>query len=258
MAKSKKDIYLNFPLQILSDDFEIGELCKLAIMYGIMERMKHEGLEGVEGYTKVCKSVGFNVPLPKEGFEKSSSLFEELNVRFTEKFGKIVWVSVKKSQLLDFMNNSYSDLDSAVFRAFIAVKSFLGKKRCIVIDNKRLVRGMCGIGKKEHLYKNTLTDLYNKYSKDTPLKHLKKGLKRWRLEIYGGDTVTKMRGFYVSFTWNEETLINYAKEQKKAQKDRKVNAELKTKTIIDNANNRLYGIGKPLTTTEKLDRDVPF
>ncbi len=262
MKKSKKDIYLNFPLQILSDGFEVDKICKLAIIYGIMECMEREGLEGIEGYKRVCKSIDFNVPFPEKSYPATVRLYEETKERIIEKFQRIVWVSIKKSHLLDFMNNStfYTDLDNDVFRAFIAVKSLLGKKPFINVKTKILVQRMCGIGKSEHLYKNNLTALYDKYLRGTPtpMKHLKTGLKRWKLEIYGGDQLTKMRGFYVSFIWNEEHLINHVKEMLKAKKDKKINDELNRKQIIENANSRLHQKEKPITTTDKLKQDIPF
>lgn len=216
-----RDYYLSFPVQLLRED-NIKEIARKAIRYGIIDYMVRHELEGIGGFNYACGIIGIKA----SSYDGTRKVYDEFN----NSIDKVVYVSIKKDMLFEFMDKSKTDFEIDVFRAFIGVKSILGKKPFQKITNGFLVARLAGFSSEKEAIEcvsrgfaggvcmeNGGFKFHQYHGKRYQIDKLKEELeKRYKLKLYG----THTRGFYVSFKMSFKALVMQAEANKKGAKDK--------------------------------------
>lgn len=220
-----RDYYLSFPVQLLREE-DIKVIASKAILYGIIDSMVRNELGGMDGFNCACGIIGINCKDPKEEYTRAWGVYNELN----NSIDKVVYVSIKRDMLFEFMKVPKTDFEIDVFRAFIGVKSILGKKPFQKITNGFLVARLAGFSSEKEAIEcvsrgfaggvcmeNGGFKFYQYHGKRYQIDKLKEELeKRYKLKLYG----THTRGFYVSFKMSFKALVMQAEANKKGAKDK--------------------------------------
>lgn len=204
---SKNDYYLSFPVQLLREE-DIKVMADKAIDYGIIDYMVRNELEGIDGFNEACECTGITA----SSYDGTRKVYDELN----NSIDKVVYVSIKKDMLFEFMKVPKTDFEIDVFRAFVGVKSIIGSKSVQPLTNDYLVARLLGFNSPKDAL-NESTDKFKYYQKRYRIDKLKNALERgYKLKRYG----THTRGFYVSFTMTLKTLVKHVETTKKSAKDK--------------------------------------
>lgn len=127
---------------------------------------------------------------------------------------------VKRDLIWEYYNGKKSERQMAQFAAFAALKSILGKRKCIITNKNHIVARMFGYSSIKSLDDpfETIHPLYPKYSKRYNIDKLLEELEfSWNLKTM---SAPGLHGFYVSFTMDYEQLALLAvKRMKKTKRD---------------------------------------
>ncbi len=222
-----RDYYLSFPVQLLRED-NIKVIADKAIGYGIIDYMVRHELKGLNGFNEACYFIGISITDAnrEQVYKATRGVYDALN----NSIDKIVYVSIKRDMLFEFMKVPKTDFEIDVFRAFIGVKSILGKKPFQKITNGFLVARLAGFSSEKEAtecvsrgfaggvcMENGGFKFYQYHGKRYQIDKLKEELeKRYKLKLYA----THTRGFYVSFKMGFEALVMQAEANKKGAKDK--------------------------------------
>lgn len=243
-----RDYYLSFPVQLLREQ-DIKQVVSKAIDYGIIDYMVRHELEGIVGFNYACGIIGISITDANREPEKATraarlAIFSQNKAAREQEYkatrgvydtlessiDKVVYVSIKKDMLFEFRDVPKTDFEIDVFRAFIGVKSILGKKPFQRLTNSFLVARLAGFSSEKEAIECVNRGFaggvsmecggfkfHQYHGKRYQIDKLKEELeKRYKLKLYG----THTRGFYVSFTMSLKALVMQAEANKKSAKDK--------------------------------------
>ncbi len=240
---SKNDYYLSFPVQLLREE-DIKVIADKAIDYGIIDYMVRNELEGIDGFNEACECT----EITGGNYDGTRKVYDELN----NSIDKIVYVSIKRDMLFEFMKVPKTDFEIDVFRAFIGVKSIIGSKSVQLLTNDYLVARLSGFNSIKDALDKPTDKFKNYYQKRYQIDKLKNALERgYKLKLYG----THTRGFYVSFTMTLKTLVRYVETTKKSAKDKAFKD--KKKALILEAKQKLKD-GEITDAGTETEIELPF
>ena len=240
---SKNDYYLSFPVQLLREE-DIKVIADKAIDYGIIDYMVRNELEGIDGFNEACECT----EITGGNYDGTRKVYDELN----NSIDKVVYVSIKKGMLFEFMKVPKTDFEIDVFRAFIGVKSIIGSKSVQLLTNDYLVARLSGFNSIKDALDKPTDKFKNYYQKKYQIDKLKNALEQgYKMERYG----THTRGFYVSFKMAFKTLVKYVETTKKSAKDKAFKD--KKKALILEAKQELKD-GKITDAGTETETELPF
>lgn len=117
--------------------------------------------------------------------------------------------SISNPMLFDFYKNEKTEFELVCFLAFCALKSIIQKQPYLKITNEYLLARMAGQARKGSYPPVYLHKFNNRYQLDKIKNELQLN---WGLKLY---SAKNMRGYYVSFSVDLETLIEKAELKKK-------------------------------------------
>jgi hypothetical protein len=125
-------------------------------------------------------------------------------------------VGINRDAFFDFYKSYKDEFERACLLAFLALKSIVGNKAYIKLDNLYLLSRMDGKPRAT----SSIAELSNevsKYANDYQMRKIKFELSQsWGLTTYSRYT----RGFYVSFTLSLEELVFEAEKRRKSLKEK--------------------------------------
>lgn len=209
-----KPRYLLFPIELLQKA-DIKDVCISAIHYGVYRR----ALDIADGETVKQQHI-------KEAMEFFGLIVNSLQNRL--KAGKELHdtfstnnptASINKDLLIQFCNEEKTDFEVLTFRAFIALRSIIGMQALCKATDDYLIARMYGyrtIADHEadlaaRASGSCIKPPLNRYQLDKIKKELKKN---WRLVYYS----KHVRGFFVSYKVDLDTLILHAEQKRETYK----------------------------------------
>jgi len=195
--------YFTFPIILLEGAYsDIQKVCSNIICYSIYFYSKSfEGESEIEKMEKAAKALNVTMGSTKESLRIAKEL-DRMNCK--------TMTSINTSIVWDFRDNYKSQFEIAVFTAFCAIRSIIGKKSYCKTTNLFWLSRMAG--KPCQVDYSELPEALHKYSNEYQLKKIKSELVlHWGLKYYSHFT----RGFYVSFSMNLPELVLQAETRKK-------------------------------------------
>lgn len=228
----KKLEYFNFPIALIAGAHtDIKKVCTNIIEYVIYAHYLNlklgtetKKIEQAYSYAKVSGQTD------NRAYNNGKTLYDSLPLN-------LPIASVKRETVWEFLNTTKTDFDIAVFCAYCAIKSILGKKTYVRASYIYLLARMDGLKSTSDLgwieADNYYYNTYNGRKKKDRIKD--KLVQDWGLRYYAKGT----RGFYISFAMPLVDLICIAERQKKKNKDaRQKQTEIKALEIaIDRLKN---------------------
>lgn len=202
--------YLTFPIAILKHTMtNIRETMDHVMCYCLFEKGRN--------YRPLAKRE-----LMKLGADELKITFGNIGQAYDR--GEAIWnsvpskspkVSITKKMVFDFYDNHKTEFEIVTFLAFAALKSIIQQQAYIKVTNDYLLGRMAGNAKRGEL----MPEWIKKYSSRYQLDKVKKELQlSWGLKLYS----YHVRGFYVSFKLDLETLIYYAESKRKKFKEKQL------------------------------------
>ncbi len=213
--KSKKPIYINFPINILmnSDVSNISNRCNFILQYSCYEYSKRPELSSLNFARRIAAAEKYyNVPFSEDDYEQGYAVFHMYS-NSNSKPNKFPKSGISVSMLLNFRDNPKNDFEVESFLGFCAIRSILQKQPYFKLTKDYLVARMAGMSTmSEHTIAN---DNITKYQKRHHFSKLIKELSdHWGLKTYANYTY----GIYVSFSMTRFELGIIAEEHKKRNK----------------------------------------
>lgn len=200
--------YFTFPIILLEGAFsDIQKVCSNIISYSIYFYSKSfDGESESEKMEKAAKALHVTMGSTKDTLKIAKELDRKNCKTMTSINTSIVW---------DFRDNYKSHFEIAVFTAFCAIRSIIGKKSYCKTTNLFLLSRMAG--EPCQVDYSELPEPLFKYCNEYQLKKIKSELVlHWGLKYYSHFT----RGFYVSFSMNLPELVLQAETRKKKYQEK--------------------------------------
>lgn len=245
-------MYLNFPISILKTCWSKDvKQCMNDIMdYAIYRSWTKSGQTFTNDSYKdyADKHFGIILGAPKKGFENGKSLYENT-------LQKTPFAGIDKNVMFDYYKNPKTEFDVLCLAAELALHSIIGEKPYIKTNFDMMAARMAGYNSHDRKVKYpTLIEQYmtKQYWRQKIIDDL---MFQWNLSYYSARGI---RGFYVSFRLNDETLIRTAELKRRSR----ITKELKKKMaetrrrVLEDLNKGHY-LNKA-DTGELNKEDLPF
>jgi hypothetical protein len=223
--------YFNFPVQLLSNFVMDHQKCLQNVLYYSLYKQGLK-LTGNQNQRIKASAEYFGVSLgnQSEANERGSQLVQDCssNSPMTGISSTVFW---------NYCGHEKTEWDKAILLAFLAMKSIIGDKQFIKMDNKFWLSRMAG--EKYSLPLDYLPPEIYKYANEYQTKKLKSELsENWGLVTYSRYT----RGFYISFKMTLKALILEAETRRKSNRvlKAKMEREEALKEVLEE-----IGRGKP-------------
>lgn len=235
-----KEIYFNFPIQLLSGFMVDSEKVLNNIMdYAVYRHSLN--LEFGSDSQKIKDSAshfGITLGNASETRKKGSLLFDSIPE-------KSPIVGIGKTILFEFYKNEKSEFEKICLLGYLAIRSILGTKEYCLTNNSLWLARMDAQSKAVKAEKFVLPNEYdiqlsveiNKYAKEYQTKKIKAELRNnWGLVTYSRFT----KGFYISYKLELKALIIIAETRRKsnAEKEFKLKEKELIKEVLKKLNSR--------------------
>ena len=226
-----KDIYLNFPIQLLQ---------------GFMIDTGKENLNNIVDYVIYKRALNLEFGTNIEKIKTSADFYNMTlrNAKKTLENGKTLYNSISENSpkvglsisiFWDFYKNEKTEFDKACFLAFLGIKSIIGAKPYHKATNLFLWSRMDG--KTNSIAEaSELSNEVKKYANEYQTKKIKTALRNnWGLVTYARHT----RGFYVSFKITLKQLILEAEKRRISTKEKQYKEQEKNvlKEVLEQLKN---------------------
>ncbi len=196
-----KDLYINFPIDLLEDDIQkaMNNILDYAICRQAQNLRQGTEIDKINAAIRFFQMNGTN---PQKVYENGEKILSKYLGR------KPITASVKKTMILEFMFAHKTDFEIDCFRVFCAIKSILGNKDMAYTNKNYIV---------SRAFKNS-PQLQVKYSIRYHIDKVLQELETtWGLKRYS----KYERGIYVSFKTEKLELekISLLKKQRKCGKN---------------------------------------
>lgn len=213
-----KQLYFNFPIQILKDFLLHDKKCLKDILYYAIyaHSLKLEGKNPLQKFTNSSSYFGVKLGDIEYAFGQGEELYESISLNAPK-------TGIERGIYWDFHDNEKTEFEKMCLLAFLALKSILGAKPYTKVTNLYLWARMDGKSntvKETSELSNEIKAIANRYRTDLVKTELQNN---WGLKMYSRYT----RGFYISFTIELTELIFQAEKKRKSRKDK----ELKQKRL---------------------------
>lgn len=214
-----KERYWNVPITLMRNATKGNDYFKTSlsniIFYAIYD--KYKDLEYGDDEDKMqytLKYLGITSKDWEIALERAEKVYFSVPDK-TAKFG------IKSSKVFEFRDDYKTDFEVAVFCAFCAVKSILGKKSYVRISNNFLLARMAGFNSTEEL--EELPDSLLKYTSRRLIDKIKNSLEiNWGVRRYN---LRGVNGNYVSIKLSYEELFKIVENKKENNKEARVKEE---------------------------------
>lgn len=217
-----KAIYFNVPCTIFHNALEtdkrfieaLGNVLDF-ILYDACKAMYKSRLDADEIKKKVA---GYNINYfdPISTWKRGEALYIELVEK--AKFAP-AYFSISSKMYWHFRNEETTDFDRALFLAYLAVKSMVGKRDMIRTNMAAICSRMDGNTRPKDItnLSDSVKIYLNRYWSNKLLNAL---FEKRGVTFYGGNSTHKVRGFYCSTTLTMEELIIKAEADMKERRSR--------------------------------------
>lgn len=215
------DTYLNFPIVLIQGAFtNIKDTCKNVILYAVYARYLtlYEGTER-QRIEQAASYLNMTLGNWKYNLDEGKALHNSLA-------DNLPMTGIKRNLIFEFRDQYKSSFQISVLTAFLALRSIIGSKPYLKMGNDFLVARMAGFSSTD-FFPEELPESIKKINNRYQLDKIKVELQlNWNLTYYSNHT----RGFYASFTLNNEQLILQA-ERKRQKYQEKLLAESKKEAL---------------------------
>jgi len=212
---SEKEIYYNFPVQLLKGFMMDHSQCLLDVLhYVIYEYTLTLTGDRSQKITEAERHYGVSLKSGKtNAWENGAKLYSDY-----PGFNPITGIS--RTLFWSYYGQEKTDYEKVVLLAFLALKSIIGNKSHMKLDNKYWFSRMAG-----NTHSVPIEFIYpslSKYAKEYWCRKIKSELsENWGLVTYS----IKIRGFYVSFKMNLKALIMEAEKKRQSNKEKQKRTE---------------------------------
>lgn len=246
-------MYLNFPISILKTCWsEDVTRCMVDIMhYAIYRSWAESGQTFTNDSYKEFASKHFGIRLgnPQRGFNNGKSLYENTpqNTPFA---------GIDIDVMFDYYENTKTEFDVLCLTAELALHSIIGNKSFAKTNYELMAARMAGHNKPDIDIKYpTLIEYYmfKDYWRKMIIDEL---MVRWNLSYYSARGI---RGFYVSFKLDKETLARTAEQKRRSHIMKELKKEMAEirRRVLDDLNKGHY-LNKRADTGDLNKEDLPF
>lgn len=221
---SEKEIYFNFPIQLL-DGFMVNSCVCLCNIFDYSITKQVDSLEyesEIKKIKEVHKRFGVELGNYNMTIKNGRDLIDSIPVNSPR-------TGITKSTFFEFNKNDKSDFEKACLLAFLAIKSIIGDKPYCKMTNAFFLSRMDG--KPKSVEPGDLSPVINRYANEYQTKKIRLELSaNWGMSFYAKAT----KGFFASTQMNVDdltykVLLSKKTDKYQAVKDAAKNAELKAK-----------------------------
>lgn len=232
--KESKELYFNFPVQLLSgflnDHVHVLHNIVYYGLYAHTLKLKHG--DYYEKFNASLKYYGLTYEDSSKAMEEAEDFYWDFNKHHGS---KNPMVGINKNIYFRYLNNETSEFSKVCLLGFLAMKSILQRKPYCKMNNLFWLSRMDGRAKKVDSPLNLSSGIL-KYFNEYQTKKIKNELQdNWNLVHYARYT----RGFYVSFKLDKEKLMYEAEMKRKStkEKQRKFEEKAMLKRVLKSINN---------------------
>lgn len=221
--------YLNFPIELLKTIFiDCKDCMNNIINYSIYLKAKQDYEEvGIEEMNDIAEELGITLTNTQNSLNLCIAIENSIS-------SNVPMTGIRTSIIFDYYKNDKTEFQIAVFCAFCAVRSILGKKTYCKTNKEHIHARMFGFNTIGQL-PNSLNSIQAKYDKRYHIDKVLEELQlNWGLKAYSEHN----RGFYLSFDLplKELAIICLKAKNKTKQDDLKLQKKLATEYAKNSLN----------------------